>query len=574
MIENKDSKKTKYFFTVMCIFLALAAGAVTVKRIFVGFDVDEQYALTLVYRIAIGDIPVKEMWEPHQFSALVLAIPLRIFMMITGGTEYALVFMRSLGTCILACTCAAWFLSFRKVCGNTAALISASFIFFLLPKYIIMPEFANMQIWILCLMCISVCAALRSKKAAAYLFSGLFFALLSLDYPSCILVGIVLIVLFRKNIKGLVIFILTVIVIFISILIYLRANMSFDDMLRYVGYILADNSHSQSFGEKALGYLSEIPGTLLYMIIYAAIAFVIAAAITFIKSGKASIKSEIRSGGFWITFALIWTAVSFIDQIRFWLVLHCPIVHPQYRILVLYISGVIVYFASKDEFRAKWKTAFTVIYICSAVGFLSILMLTNLDLKSTFVHLAAGCALALLMMADTAESGHARIMSRICLNAVLLVGVFSQIWLLRINNEGGYEDILLVRQKALYGPAKKVYCEYVDGYESNNKYVFLKENVPDGSKVLYLGINSVTYLFGDYEVCSPSTISTPYFDDRVMAYFSANPEKYPEYIFVEKGSWSNDALFSDTFLEWLDKVTDRNSITESKYLTIIRTRSN
>ena len=51
-------------------YLLLAASIVaTVKIIFFGFDIDEQYAVSMAYRLVQGDRMFLEMWEPHQTSA-------------------------------------------------------------------------------------------------------------------------------------------------------------------------------------------------------------------------------------------------------------------------------------------------------------------------------------------------------------------------------------------------------------------------------------------------------------------------------------------------------------------------
>ena len=51
-------------------YLLLGASMVaTVKIIFFGFDIDEQYAVSMAYRLVQGDRMFLEMWEPHQTSA-------------------------------------------------------------------------------------------------------------------------------------------------------------------------------------------------------------------------------------------------------------------------------------------------------------------------------------------------------------------------------------------------------------------------------------------------------------------------------------------------------------------------
>ena len=73
MNTSKTSRlSTEYRFAVW-VLLAVAL-VVTAKRIFFGLDIDEEYSVALIYRLGNGDLPLKEMWEPHQTSAI-LATP-------------------------------------------------------------------------------------------------------------------------------------------------------------------------------------------------------------------------------------------------------------------------------------------------------------------------------------------------------------------------------------------------------------------------------------------------------------------------------------------------------------------
>lgn len=61
-------------------YLLLAASlAATVKIIFFGFDIDEQYAVSMAYRMVRGDRMFLEMWEPHQTSAFFSAAFLGLY---------------------------------------------------------------------------------------------------------------------------------------------------------------------------------------------------------------------------------------------------------------------------------------------------------------------------------------------------------------------------------------------------------------------------------------------------------------------------------------------------------------
>jgi len=63
----------------------------------------------------------------------------------------------------------------------------------------------------------------------------------------------------------------------------------------------------------------------------------------------------------------------------------------------------------------------------------------------------------------------------------------------------------------------------------------IKEVLPEGAKVFYIGKCPDVYLQKDMEVCTPSTISTPTYDDNVYVYFDLYPEKEPDYVVIDSG---------------------------------------
>ena len=74
--------------------LCLVCAAVMVRSAFVGLEIDEEYALSLGFRLVSGDRLFYSMWEPHQLSSLPSAALLAAFMAVTGGTTGVLLFFR------------------------------------------------------------------------------------------------------------------------------------------------------------------------------------------------------------------------------------------------------------------------------------------------------------------------------------------------------------------------------------------------------------------------------------------------------------------------------------------------
>ena len=113
------------------IFLAFAGLSLiaTIRTLFIGLDVDEEYALTLACRLADGDLLVKEMWEPHQTSVLLPAALIRVFQWITGGREFLLIYMRFVGCLMQLGICAFWIVTLRRRFSREAVWLTAFIIY-------------------------------------------------------------------------------------------------------------------------------------------------------------------------------------------------------------------------------------------------------------------------------------------------------------------------------------------------------------------------------------------------------------------------------------------------------------
>ena len=81
---------------ILPLILILVCAAVMLRSAFTGLEIDEEYALSLGYRLVSGDRLFYDMWEPHQLSSLPAAALLAVFIGITGGTTGVLVFFRQL----------------------------------------------------------------------------------------------------------------------------------------------------------------------------------------------------------------------------------------------------------------------------------------------------------------------------------------------------------------------------------------------------------------------------------------------------------------------------------------------
>lgn len=129
-------------------YLLLAASIVaTVKIIFFGFDIDEQYAVSMAYRLVQGDRMFLEMWEPHQTSAFFSAAFLWLYMQLFHTLKYSVLFLRIVGVVTQLLISILTYRTFRKFVTENTAFVIAAFYYNIIPKNSTVPDFSNMLLW-------------------------------------------------------------------------------------------------------------------------------------------------------------------------------------------------------------------------------------------------------------------------------------------------------------------------------------------------------------------------------------------------------------------------------------------
>jgi len=311
---------------------------------------------------------------------------------------------------------------------------------------------------------------------------------------------------------------------------------------------------------------------LLYLVIYAAVALAVSALIALItKSADKEGGIGIKSRAFVRLTPAVFVAVSFLDQLRFWFILHTPNVHPQYRFAALFIASTVLYATPNREKKSKFGEAFGVFVIASCIAMLAILTLTNLDVKATLVHLLPAGLFWIAVAGDYCEEKTSlKAVTVAAAFIILCINCFGQTYLVRINNEGAHEDLHFGKKLSIFGPSKRIYCGYWDGEEKNVNYDHIRSLIPERSKVLYVGVGTTTYLIGNMEVCTPSVISTPSFNRNTIEYFNRNPQKMPEVIIIENSYLEDNRYVSAEFKDWLDELCEGGEESTGEYISIIK----
>ncbi len=139
--KNAQDRLWKILTPVLLVLAVLAMA----KTLFVGLEIDEEYAFSLGFRLVKGDRLFYTMWEPHQLSALPAALVLALYTAVVGTTTGALLFVRAV---VLACKAAmsvVFYREFRQTLGRYGALLGAVVLFVYTPKWFLGPDYISQQ---------------------------------------------------------------------------------------------------------------------------------------------------------------------------------------------------------------------------------------------------------------------------------------------------------------------------------------------------------------------------------------------------------------------------------------------
>lgn len=518
--------------------IAIAA----VKILLVGYDVDEQYAISMSYRLLQGDLLVAEMWEPHQTSAFLLALLMYPYDLIVGNLTGIVLYLRICGLLMhgLVSICLYRHLTkyiFKDWPEKEEAKVFAFLIvcvqFFSLPKLMFLPEFSNMQVWFLLLTVLSFHKYLllrEEKKGTCHLLLAGFWVMLEvLTYPSTFFVFafLVLFMLFsrksRFSIKEVVLFVAPGVLGFLLFFAYLLRYIQLQDLGQYISYILDDGSHGATWSEKLLLNIRSVGEILLYLTVYGLIALFCGLIVRNIKFLK-EISPFFRN-------AMLLLVITFAGQMVIWLFGNK---YPNYpSVEYFFVLGMGFIFALKEKL---FKDREVVLFLLTPLmAFAGILAFTNhpVLVSAPFLNV---CVTGILIM--LVKYGKNQSCKKIILKAVfalwILMLLFGKTYLVRVTGGVHYpvfDSVYLIEE----GPAKGIIGDYTAVFGYNERLQIVKANIPEGAKVFYAGECTDVYLLGNAQVCTPSTISTPTFNQRIEEYFKLHPEKLPEYIICDCG---------------------------------------
>ena len=543
----------RIFLIVLCTMTAL-------KLLFAGYDIDEQYAVSMAYRMLKGDLLLTDMWEPHQTSGFLCALLMLPYLALFHTTTGIFLYLRLWGLLLHGLTALFLYRTLSRRFTSDYAFLLACIAFFTLPKLMFLPEFSNLQtdflLWaVLCLLrYYDPALSRRERPSLGYLYAaGVFMALEVLSYPSTILAFLAAFVCMLRyrgrrghsaaaELPGLLLPCLLGAAAFLAALF---SYIPLSELGSLIAIVSSDGSHSAPLIQRLLQHARSLGQLSLYFLLYVLVTTGLLL-ICHLKSKKPF------SAAAWCSLLL---SCTLLGQVCIWLFAGQ---YPNYPMAEYFFLPVLLFYAMLRH-KVSPSPTLGFFVLTPLAAFLGILLFSNHPLLVSLPFLTP-CVVGILSLPELqayqqrpAEAGAPEYgkkstvrlpgMPQALLVLWVCVLLFGRCYMLRTTGGTHYtvlEELSLMR----HGPAAGLIADTPSVIRYRDNYQLITGSLPDGAKVFYMGADTDIYLMKDMEFCTPSTICSPTFDDKILLYFQQHPEKEPEYVVCDAGLLYTDPWVS------------------------------
>ena len=556
MAQTHKNRIVPLFFALLCA----ASLVVMARSAFVGLEIDEEYALSLGYRLVSGDRLFYSMWEPHQLSSLPAAALLAVFIGITGGTTGVLVFFR-LG--VLVCKAGmsyVFYREFRRDLGRPAALLAALVLFAFVPKWFLGPDYTGQQfhwtlaaflclhhyvtrgcrqLWLVPLGALCACFGYLAFPQSAAAFAVLWVGMLILGKRRG-----------EPKARGAWVLLGSCAVCGAAFLVYALSGVGFSIplLLNRLTLILHDPQYNFTTAERMAllaGQALTVARSLLWPVLASA---ALSAALYLIK------RQPITAGrllNFWAALAAVQCLLRAVKD---------GSLDERQFVPVVVLAGVWAFWQGRG--RPGNAELFWLGYLPGLAAYAMILRSTLLGLAPTFMYLTwpAVCGmLALVNHADDAKARRAEGM--LCLAAMLAFLLVCRVWCVQTTGwkAADVTDTPLVRITT--GPAKGIYA---DAKAADMQECLCEALQPYAGQPILQAIgeqHGLGFLMADgtLQVAQASVISGTDSDPRFEQYYADVPDKEPRVILYDDAEVRDMAEFH-SWLETSFTIVDRYTV--------------
>ena len=556
MAQTHKNRIVPMLFVLLCA----ASLVVMARSAFVGLEIDEEYALSLGYRLVSGDRLFYSMWEPHQLSSLPAAALLAVFIGITGGTTGVLVFFRLVVLVCKAGMSYVFYREFRRDLGRPAALLAALVLFAFVPKWFLGPDYTGQQfhwtlaaflclhhyvtrgcrqLWLVPLGAVCACFGYLAFPQSAAAFAVLWVGMLILG-KRC---G-------EPKARGAWVLLGSCAVCGAAFLVYALSGVGFSIslLLDRLTLILHDPQYNFTTAERMAllaGQALTVARSLLWPLLASA---ALSAALYLIK------RQPITAG----RLLNLWAALAAV-QCLLRAVKDGSLDERQF-VPVVVLAGAWAFWQGRG--RPGNAELFWLGYLPGLAAYAMILRSTLLGLAPTFMYLTwpAVCGmLALVNHADDAKARRAEGM--LCLAAMLAFLLVCRVWCVQTTGwkAADVTDTPLVRITT--GPAKGIYA---DAKAADMQECLCEALQPYAGQPILQAIgeqHGLGFLMADgtLQVAQASVISGTDSDPRFEQYYADVPDKEPRVILYDDAEVRDMAEFH-SWLEASFTIVDRYTV--------------
>lgn len=556
MAQTHKNRIVPLLFALLCA----ASLVVMARSAFVGLEIDEEYALSLGYRLVSGDRLFYSMWEPHQLSSLPAAALLAVFIGITGGTTGVLVFFRLVVLVCKAGMSYVFYREFRRDLGRPAALLAALVLFAFVPKWFLGPDYTGQQfhwtlaaflclhhyvtrgcrqLWLVPLGAVCACFGYLAFPQSAAAFAVLWVGMLILGKRRG-----------EPKARGAWVLLGSCAVCGAAFLVYALSGVGFSIplLLDRLTLILHDPQYNFTTAERMAllaGQALTVARSLLWPLLASA---ALSAALYLIK------RQPITAGrllNFWAALAAVQCLLRAVKD---------GSLDERQFVPVVVLAGVWAFWQGRG--RPGNAELFWLGYLPGLAAYAMILRSTLLGLAPTFMYLTwpAVCGmLALVNHADDAKARRAEGM--LCLAAMLAFLLVCRVWCVQTTGwkAADVTDTPLVRITT--GPAKGIYA---DAKAADMQECLCEALQPYAGQPILQAIgeqHGLGFLMADgtLQVAQASVISGTDSDPRFEQYYADVPDKEPRVILYDDAEVRDMAEFH-SWLEASFTIVDRYTV--------------
>lgn len=556
MAQTHKNRIVPLLFALLCA----ASLVVMARSAFVGLEIDEEYALSLGYRLVSGDRLFYSMWEPHQLSSLPAAALLAVFIGITGGTTGVLVFFRLVVLVCKAGMSYVFYREFRRDLGRPAALLAALVLFAFVPKWFLGPDYTGQQfhwtlaaflclhhyvtrgcrqLWLVPLGALCACFGYLAFPQSAAAFAVLWVGMLILGKRRG-----------EPKARGAWVLLGSCAVCGAAFLVYALSGVGFSIslLLNRLTLILHDPQYNFTTAERMAllaGQALTVVRSLLWPLLASA---ALSAALYLIK------RQPITAGrllNFWAALAAVQCLLRAVKD---------GSLDERQFVPVVVLAGAWAFWQGRG--RPGNAELFWLGYLPGLAAYAMILRSTLLGLAPTFMYLTwpAVCGmLALVNHADDAKARRAEGM--LCLAAMLAFLLVCRVWCVQTTGwkAADVTDTPLVRITT--GPAKGIYA---DAKAADMQECLCEALQPYAGQPILQAIgeqHGLGFLMADgtLQVAQASVISGTDSDPRFEQYYADVPDKEPRVILYDDAEVRDMAEFH-SWLEASFTIVDRYTV--------------